>query len=103
MLADSTKMLRISRNSVGCGLGLGISNEIVKKMNGSSEGLSFQSNQMEGSHFYFKITNFEQLYNESLHGGTYTALKVQNDTIYYRERPFSEAYSERRISQVGNG
>lgn len=29
MLKDSKKMLRVSRNSVGCGLGLSISNAIV--------------------------------------------------------------------------
>jgi len=36
-------MLKISHNSVGCGLGLSISNEIVKKMNGSISGIHFTS------------------------------------------------------------
>jgi len=43
MLKDSKKMLKISQNSVGCGLGLSISNEIVKKMNGNNKGINFTS------------------------------------------------------------
>lgn len=42
MLKDSKKMLRVSRNSVGCGLGLSISNAIVLKMNGK-KGLEFKT------------------------------------------------------------
>lgn len=34
LLQDNKKLLRVSHNSVGCGLGLSISNAIVLKMNG---------------------------------------------------------------------
>lgn len=58
LLKDSRKMLRISNNSVGCGLGLSISNEIVKKMNGNSKmGLKFRSESKNGSSFFFQMIN----------------------------------------------
>lgn len=42
MLKNSKKLLKISKNSVGCGLGLTISNIIIKKMSGK-KGLIFSS------------------------------------------------------------
>jgi len=41
-LKDNKNLLRISHNSVGCGLGLSISNAIVLKMNGK-HGIQFTS------------------------------------------------------------
>lgn len=40
MLKDSKKMLKVSKNSVGCGLGLSISNVIAKKMS-NGKGIHF--------------------------------------------------------------
>jgi signal transduction histidine kinase len=54
MLNDHRKLIKISKNSVGCGLGLTISNVIVKKMSG--KGISFESSQnkeTKGSRFTF--------------------------------------------------
>lgn len=57
MLKDSKKMLKVSSNSVGCGLGLSISNEIVKKMNGNNKGINFTSQEHKGSTFFFLINS----------------------------------------------
>ncbi|CAD8145435.1 unnamed protein product [Paramecium octaurelia] len=89
MLKDNKKMLRVSSNSVGCGLGLSISNAIVQKMHGK-KGLEFKSTQNKGTEFQFSIRNSQQLYNESAYQTSQTYLKIVNQ-IYYVEQQPSEA------------
>ncbi|TNV74069.1 hypothetical protein FGO68_gene2936 [Halteria grandinella] len=88
MLKDSKKLQKISKNSVGCGLGLCISNIIAKKMSGK-KGIQFNSAQNEGSTFSFTIFDSQQLYNESQHCISQTFVKVLNQT-YYFECPVSQ-------------
>ncbi|CAD8069978.1 unnamed protein product [Paramecium sonneborni] len=89
MLKDNKKMLRVSQNSVGCGLGLSISNAIVQKMHGK-KGLEFKSIQNKGTEFQFSIRNSQQLYNESAYQNSQTYLKIVNQTFYVEQQP-SEA------------
>ncbi|CAD8074532.1 unnamed protein product [Paramecium sonneborni] len=94
MLKDNKKMLRVSQNSVGCGLGLSISNAIVQKMHGK-KGLEFKSTQNKGTEFQFSIRNSQQLYNESAYQNSQTYLKIVNQTYYVEQQP-----SEASIKQM---
>ncbi|CAD8209960.1 unnamed protein product [Paramecium octaurelia] len=89
LLRDNKNLLRISRNSVGCGLGLSISNAIVLKMNGK-HGIQFTSEQQKGSEFFFTISNSQQLYNDSVYVASQTYVKVLNQTYYLEQQPISE-------------
>ncbi|CAD8112866.1 unnamed protein product [Paramecium primaurelia] len=89
LLKDNKNLLRISHNSVGCGLGLSISNAIVLKMNGK-HGIQFTSEQQKGSEFFFTISNSQQLYNDSVYVASQTYVKVLNQTYYLEQQPISE-------------
>ncbi|CAD8121298.1 unnamed protein product [Paramecium sonneborni] len=90
LLKDNTKLLRISHNSVGCGLGLSISNAIVLKMNGK-HGIQFTSELQKGSEFFFTISNSQQLYNDSVYVASQTYVKVLNQTYYLEQQPISDS------------
>ena len=53
------KLARVSKNSVGCSLGLHISNLLAKKI-GENRSIQFESVVKKGSVFTFWIKNFEQ-------------------------------------------
>ncbi|CAD8072341.1 unnamed protein product [Paramecium primaurelia] len=90
LLNDNKKLLRISHNSVGCGLGLSISNAIVLKMNGK-HGIQFTSELQKGSEFFFTISNSQQLYNDSVYVASQTYVKVLNQTYYLEQQPMSDS------------
>ncbi|CAK91632.1 unnamed protein product (macronuclear) [Paramecium tetraurelia] len=96
LLKDNTKLLRISHNSVGCGLGLSISNAIVLKMNGK-HGIQFTSELQKGSEFFFTISNSQQLYNDSVYVASQTYVKVLNQTYYLEQQPISESSHKGQI------
>ncbi|CAK81173.1 unnamed protein product (macronuclear) [Paramecium tetraurelia] len=97
LLRDNKNLLRISHNSVGCGLGLSISNAIVLKMNGK-HGIQFTSEQQKGSEFFFTISNSQQLYNDSVYVASQTYVKVLNQTYYLEQQPISEgSHKEQQI------
>ncbi|CAD8121972.1 unnamed protein product [Paramecium sonneborni] len=96
LLKDNTKLLRISHNSVGCGLGLSISNATVLKMNGK-HGIQFTSELQKGSEFFFTISNSQQLYNDSVYVASQTYVKVLNQTYYLEQQPGSESSNKGQI------
>ena len=53
------KLARVSKKSVGCSLGLHISNLLAKKI-GDNRAIHFESVINKGSMFAFWIKNFEQ-------------------------------------------
>lgn len=100
LLKDNRKMLKISSNSVGCGLGLSISNAIVNNMgHGSKKGITFQSNPSRGSVFSFTVSNSYQLYNDSVYMNSQTYVKVLNSTYYIEHQP--SEYGSYRLSMSG--
>ena len=52
------KLARVSKKSVGCSLGLHISNLLAKKI-GDNRAIHFESVMKKGSTFTFWIKNFE--------------------------------------------
>ncbi|CAD8155452.1 unnamed protein product [Paramecium pentaurelia] len=58
-LLQSNKFVKVSEQSVGVGLGLGISNQLVKQMSGKNNSIQLSRNDNKGCQFSFYIKNHQ--------------------------------------------
>ncbi|KAM3128219.1 hypothetical protein pb186bvf_019702 [Paramecium bursaria] len=101
-LLNSNTLIKVSKSSVGSGLGLFISNQIVKKMNCDEKlSIQFESEHMGGSEFSFLVKDMQSQINIMQQTKQKTIIKF-NSLNSYIENSFEQRYPRSPKQQNSN-
>ncbi|CAD8170545.1 unnamed protein product [Paramecium octaurelia] len=83
-LLQSNKFVKVSEQSVGVGLGLGISNQLVKQMSGKNNSIQLSRNNERGCQFSFFIKNHQlEMSKEFMRKQSSGFIKKSSQTIRF--------------------